>query len=182
MSSKLNFSCSSYELESCLSLYVTRLFDFRIYFTALVTREFSSLTLAEQFLVPWNRTWPSPPPRVVNQVNFLALDFSCTALQKFISCPGPWRGPTGRFFFFSVFVASFDGFTVWFDPLLCVNLEDWWRLLDCLVFLVISFTMRVEFFFRVFYALSELDNLREFLGFWIKPRDDQFFLPLLREW
>ena len=46
-------------------------------------------------------------------------------------------------------------------------------------YLVISFTLRLEYFLFSFEALTELDELREALGCGVKPLDYEFFLPLL---
>ena len=73
------------------------------YFTVLATISFSSWPSVGQFLVPWNRTRPAPLPRAVNQVNFIAFTSDCTTLHKFISCVGPCRGPTYRFYFIFTF-------------------------------------------------------------------------------
>ena len=54
------------------------------------------------------------------------------------------------------------------------------RLLGFFV-LVISFTLRLEYFLSNFEALTELNDLREALGYRFKPLDDELFLPLLRE-
>ena len=60
------------------------------------------------------------------------------------------------------------------------RLVEFTGLLVFLVF-VISFTLRLEYFFSSFEALTELDKLRESLGCGVKPLDCEFFLPLLWE-
>ena len=136
-SSNLDFSCSSSEPESCSALYLTRLFCFRISFTALVTRAFRSLPLIGRFLAPWNFMRPSPPQRAVYQVNFMALACSRMTFHYFILWPDPCRGRTGEFSFlvFFLLVSSSDRFAAWYDPLICAYLAYWWRSPDCLVFL-----------------------------------------------
>ena len=47
--------------------------------------------------------------------------------------------------------------------------------------LVISFTLRLEYFLSCFEALKELDELCEDLGCGVKPLDYEFFLSLLWE-
>ena len=77
----------------------------------------------------------SPLPRYVNKVDFTALDCASINLHEFILCPGLCRGHTGRFWFFDfLFASSSKGFAVWFDPLLCADLADWWHSSDCLFF------------------------------------------------
>ena len=47
--------------------------------------------------------------------------------------------------------------------------------------LVISFTLRLEYFLSSFDALTELDKLRESLGFGVKPLGYELFFTLLQE-
>ena len=122
-SSKLKFSCSSSGPQSFLALVFTRLFYFGISFTVLVIRAFRYLPSGGYFLVPWNLTWPAPPPRAVDRVDFVDLDCAYITLHEFILCPVPCRGYTGLVFF----VTSSEGFAAGFDPLICSDLGDWWR-------------------------------------------------------
>ena len=48
-------------------------------------------------------------------------------------------------------------------------------------FLVISFTLRLEYFLGSFEALAELDKIREALGCGVYPLDYEFILSLLWE-
>ena len=81
------------------------------------------------------------------------------------------------FFVLLLLASSSEGFTAWFDSLLCSDLVDWWRSVDCLVLfvLVISFTLCLEYFLSSLEALAELNKLREDLGGRVKPLDDGFF-------
>ena len=147
-------------------------------------RAFSSSPLAGRFLAPWNLTRPLLPPRVLNQVKFMALDCDSMTLHKFMSYPGPCRGHTIKFFFFLFFfVSSSEGFAAWYEPLLRANLADWWRSPDYLVFLVlvISLTLILENFLSSFEVLTKLYKLRESLGCGFKPLNDEFFLTIFRE-
>ena len=47
--------------------------------------------------------------------------------------------------------------------------------------LVISFTLRLEYFLSIFDALTELDKLRESLGLVVKPLGCELFFTLLWE-
>ena len=49
----------------------------------------------------------------------------------------------------------------------------------CFFVLVISSTLRLEYFLRGFEALTENDDLREALGCGFKPLYSEFFLSLL---
>ena len=119
----------------------TRLFYFRMSFTALFTRAFGSLPSVGHFLVPWNLTQPALPPWAAEQVDLMYLSCTCMNLHEFISCPGPCRGHTGLFFLFVIlFESSSDGFAAWFYPFLCIDLAGWWRSLGCLVYLFWWFT------------------------------------------
>ena len=154
--SKLKLFCSSSDPESLEALSFLRLFVLRTNFTVFETRALISLHLSGCLLVPWNVTWPVPPPRAVDQVDFIALACSSMTLYEFISLLGPYRGHTGEFFLlFLLLASSSDGFAAWYDPLLCADLAGWWRSQDCLFFLVlvISFTLCLE------YLLSSFDML-----------------------
>ena len=150
-SSKLKRSCSSSEPEFFSALYFKRLFDFIISFNALVTRAFSSSPLAGRFMVPWNLTQPAPLPRAVDQVNLIALFCAYITLHELISCPGPCRGHTGWFFFYVfLFASSSEGSR----PGMTLRSAPTWRIggvhRTVWVFLIISFTLRVENFLGSF--------------------------------
>ena len=70
------------DLLETLALF--RLFGFRTAFTALATRAFSVSPSDGPFLAPWNLTRTAPPPRAVDQVDFMALDCASMTLQEFI--------------------------------------------------------------------------------------------------
>ena len=135
--SKFRCSCLSSDPESLEALAFEILSFLRTYFTLLYTRELRSLPLAGRFLTTWTLTRSALPPRAVNQVNFMTLACASMNLHKFMSCPGPCRGKTGEFFFFLLILLapSSKGFAAWYEPLLCVDLADWWHSLDCLFFL-----------------------------------------------
>ena len=97
--SKLMFSRSTSDPDYWVAVYLARFSCFRTSCTALATRVFRSWYLARQFLAPWNHIWPAPPPLEVDQVNFMSLDWACITIHKFVSCPIPYRGHTGRFLF-----------------------------------------------------------------------------------
>ena len=124
--SKLKFSCSSSEPESFEDLVFKLFLYIRNYFTALYTRVFSSLPSAGCFLAPWNLTWPAPPPGAVDQVDLMGMACARMTLHEFKWCPGPYRGHTGEFFFFVLFLLapSSKAFAAWYDPLLCADLVD----------------------------------------------------------
>ena len=93
---------------------------------------------------------PAPMPQAVDQVDFMALACASMTLYEFMLFPGTYRGHTGKFFFYLLFLlaSSSKGFVDWCDPLLCTNLADWWHSPDfvllCFV-LVIYFTLRLKF-------------------------------------
>ena len=110
-SSKLKVFCYSHEPKSFSALDFTLLFGFRISFTDLVTRSFSSSSLAGRLLVPWDFTRPALPPWAANQDDFMALDYACISLHEFISCSYPSRGHTGWVFpiLFCILFRGFHG-------------------------------------------------------------------------
>ena len=95
----MKFSRSYSNPESCAAVDFARFFDFRYSFTTLATISFSSWNSYRRFLALRKRTQPDPPPRTVDQFNFVALDCACIHLHQLISCPCPCRGNTGRSLF-----------------------------------------------------------------------------------
>ena len=59
--------------------------------------------------------------------------------------------------------------------------EGWWRSPYCLVFFCDFLHPASGNFLGGFEVLTELDELRESLGFCFETLNDQFFLPLLQE-
>ena len=78
--------------------------------------------------------------------------------------------------------SSSEGFADSFDPLLYADLSNWWHSPDCLAFfLVIFFTLRLEYFLRSLEATAELNELRKDLCGGVEPLDYEFSLLILWE-
>ena len=102
--SRLKFSRSSSDLESCAAVASSGSFDFRTSFNVLATRASSYWNSAGCFLETWNRTQPDPLSRAVGQVDLMVLDCACTTLHEFVSCTSPCRGYKCRFLFSFLFL------------------------------------------------------------------------------
>ena len=129
-----NFKCSDLmsDLESPLVLALYLFLHFRTFSMAeamIVFRYFPSTNhLLELVRLPW-----PPNLQADDQFDFMYLACACITLQKFISCPGPYRFQVGLLLLFSYPIPRV------FQSDLTLFLIQWGWWVDFTIILIILF-------------------------------------------